>query len=223
MEDEKRIYEMSEMSNLELAQMLIQHPEMADEIMAVTDNLSELYEFVQDELIPDGLIYDDGDIRENVQVRQALQTISDYLHEDFDDWEQYEDFRQERKEREYFFEELDHEIGYGATPEQLREFCERYGYNFDEIYSTETLKDRYKYYGYDYNIDSNSVTRIVKDKEQGNNAFSNWLEGGKKTESPLKDRETELASLEAEEKTIAETEALIDRQTQKEGQDIGEN
>ena len=41
--------------------------------------------------------------------------------------------------------------------------------------------------------------------------------------SPLQQRETELTSLETEEKTITEAEALIEKQTEKEGQDIGEN
>ena len=36
-------------------------------------------------------------------------------------------------------------------------------------------------------------------------------------------REAKLSALEAEEKTIAEAEALIEKQTGKEGQDIGEN
>lgn len=221
MEDEKRI---DEMSNEELAQMLIQHPEMADEIMAVTNNLSELYDLVQDEFLPDGAITDDADIENNNQVRQALQSISDYLHNDlyYEDWEQYEEAMQDKKETEEFFKSLDDEIGYGSTPEQLREFCERHGYNFDEIYSAETLKDRYEYYGYDYDIDSNSVTRSVKGKEQ-DNAFLDWLEGKNDKQSPLQKRENELASLEAEEKTIAEAEALIEKQTEKEGQDIGEN
>ena len=35
-------------------------------------------------------------------------------------------------------------------------------------------------------------------------------------------REEELSALEAEAKTISEAEALIDKQTEKEGQDIGE-
>ena len=38
----------------------------------------------------------------------------------------------------------------------------------------------------------------------------------------LSSKESELSSLEAEEKTISEAEALIDKQTEKEGQDIGE-
>lgn len=41
--------------------------------------------------------------------------------------------------------------------------------------------------------------------------------------SPLQQREDELSSLEEEEKAITETEALIEKQTSKEGQDIGEN
>lgn len=41
-------------------------------------------------------------------------------------------------------------------------------------------------------------------------------------ESPLQKREKELSSLEVEERTIAETEALIDKQTEKEGKYIGE-
>ena len=40
--------------------------------------------------------------------------------------------------------------------------------------------------------------------------------------SPLQKREAELSSLEAEEQTISEAEALIGKQTEKEGQDIGE-
>ena len=38
----------------------------------------------------------------------------------------------------------------------------------------------------------------------------------------LQQREEELSALEAEEKMISEAEALIDKQTEKEGQDIGE-
>ena len=40
--------------------------------------------------------------------------------------------------------------------------------------------------------------------------------------TPLQQRESELSSLEDEEKTISETEALIGKQTEKKGQDIGE-
>ena len=48
------------------------------------------------------------------------------------------------------------------------------------------------------------------------------VKGGQEI-SPLQQKEAKLSSLEAEEKTIAEAEALIEKQTGKEGQDIGEN
>ncbi len=44
----------------------------------------------------------------------------------------------------------------------------------------------------------------------------------KNNRSTLQQREEELSALEAEEKTISEAEALIDKQSEKEGQDIGE-
>lgn len=40
--------------------------------------------------------------------------------------------------------------------------------------------------------------------------------------SPLKNREEQLSKLEKEALTISEAEALINKQTEKEGQDIGE-
>lgn len=44
----------------------------------------------------------------------------------------------------------------------------------------------------------------------------------KNNRSTLQQREEELSALETEEKTISEAEALIDKQSEKEGQDIGE-
>lgn len=43
-----------------------------------------------------------------------------------------------------------------------------------------------------------------------------------KKKTPLQQKNAELSSLEAEEKTISEAEALINKQAEKEGQDIGE-
>lgn len=48
-------------------------------------------------------------------------------------------------------------------------------------------------------------------------------EQAQRKKTPLQQRDAELSSLEAEEKTIAETKVLIEKQTAKEGQDIGEN
>lgn len=48
------------------------------------------------------------------------------------------------------------------------------------------------------------------------------LSKAEEMKSYLQQRESELASLEAEEKTISESESLIDKQTEKKGQNIGE-
>ena len=63
------------------------------------------------------------------------------------------------------------------------------------------------------------IIRPQKSIEQ-NDELVAWLKGGKT--SPLKTREEKLSKLEKEAKTISEAEALIDKQTEKEGQDIGE-
>lgn len=49
-----------------------------------------------------------------------------------------------------------------------------------------------------------------------------YMEERTNIKSPLRQRENQLSSLEAEERKIEEAEALIDKQTEKEGQDIGE-
>lgn len=79
----------SAMSNQELARMLFTYPGMAEEIIAASENVSELYALVEEELIPDGQINDDGDVDNNLQVRKILQKITGYMHNDpnHDIWE----------------------------------------------------------------------------------------------------------------------------------------
>lgn len=212
MENDKRI---DEMSIQELADMLMQHPEMADEIFAVTDNLSELYDEVSYQLVPEGQITDDGDLKNNYQVNEALKKITEYLHEDlyFDDWEQYNESKEARKKVENFQDKLVDEIAYGATPDELREYCELYGEKLEEWYDVDTLKSLYESYGYDYNPEDNSISKIVREKPQSKE-FLDWLEGG----SSLQKKEKELSALEAEAKTISEAEALVDKQNAKQGE-----
>ena len=69
------------------------------------------------------------------------------------------------------------------------------------------LKERYTTLGLEMQKAKEELERLKKVQEN----------------SPLQQREQELSSLETEEKTIAEAEALIDKQTAKEGQNIGEN
>ena len=81
-------------------------------------------------------------------------------------------------------------------------------------------------------IDENSlyIDKKIKDKpeylklyEQIQDKSNQNREERKVEKSPLQQKEQELSTLEAEEKTISKTEALIEKQTGKEGQDIGEN
>lgn len=73
--------------------------------------------------------------------------------------------------------------------------------------------------GFSFDISKEMHEKIFENKKV-NELYDEYWNNRRKE---LQSKEKELSSLEAEEKTIKETEALIDKQTQKEGQDIGEN
>ena len=97
---------------------------------------------------------------------------------------------------------------YGYTPDELREYCELYGYNLDELYSPETLQEAYKEHGYEYDIENNTVTRIMKGSPKLSNELLAWLEG----------KEEDLSAEEKTKKTIEETKALLGKQAEKTGE-----
>lgn len=220
MEDEK---ELSKMSIYELADMLISNPEMADEIFQVISleekDMDEFYNAVKSNILPNEVITEDYDIEYNESVQKALELIAEHCgYASISAYEFDEDSRETQK-RHYeeirdFQNRLDDEIAYGATPDELREYCEMYGYKLEEWYDMDTLQEKYKHYGYEYNPEDNSMSKIVKEKQPQNQAFLDWLEGGDKKTTPLQQKETELSSLEVEAKTISEAEALIDRQNE---------
>lgn len=88
----------------------------------------------------------------------------------------------------------------GYLPSYIDTILEDYGYTL----SPEDLKEMYYKCGFEYDIETGSA-RKIDDKK-----------------SLLQSKEQELSALEAEEKTISEAEALIAKQTEKDGQDIGE-
>lgn len=102
--------------------------------------------------------------------------------------------------------------------------CARLGMEIDELpegvlYDTDFLYDYLLYQTpEDLRIKEHSDEYYMRHVNIINNA-QEQLDRKSKT-SPLQQREEKLSSLEAEEKTISEAEALIDQQ--KEGQDIGE-
>lgn len=207
MEKEKRL---EEMSTQELVYMLISHPEMEDEIIGAVENLSEFYDLMSDELVPNGQITDDSDLFHNMRVEEILKKLNTYLHEElyYDDWEQYDETKILSEQMSEFFSTLHEDIAYGYTPDELREYCELHGYNLDELYPPETLQEAYREHGYEYDIKNNTVTRIAKESPKVSKELLAWLNR----------KEEKLLSEEKTKKTIDEAKALLAKQVKKTGE-----
>lgn len=106
-----------------------------------------------------------------------------------------------------------------------------------KLYGEEFLADyTYTIYGQDIDEHDNLYTYVedtltIQDFLRGqedlldlvtSDKLRNAILGIETQLTPLHQKEAELSSLEAEEKTISEAEALIGKQTEKEGQYIGE-
>lgn len=206
MEDGKKL---NEMTIDELVDLILKEPNRMNEIFRGTDDLQALYEALEDELLPDSIVFDDSEMNHNLTIKEALRTLSeDYLHDEleYEDEEQpvitLEDLTEADKELEEFYTEHpemdnrpDSQIPEGMSVE---EYSEAMGVHINEF---------------------GEIIRPQKSIEQDEELMA-WLNGSKM--SPLKTREEQLSKLEKEAKTISEAEALIDKQTEKEGQDIGE-
>lgn len=259
-EFEERI---QEMNDEQLAEEIMEHPEMAEYIVPFVDDLSAFYDIIAENYIPDCYVVSDEEARLNRWIPKILGEIKDYLHNGLNcySFEEYEQDRYKRKKHEVFMEILDEEIGYGATPEYLIEYCEEKGYHLDEIYDVASLSERYKYWRItDY--DEATIAKAFESKRQARledelekffeehpdmddrpdsqipegmrpeeyseamgisiNEFEEIIRNQKTKLTPLQQKEAELSALEAKEKKILEEEALMNKQKQKEGQDIGE-
>ena len=206
MEDGKKL---NEMTIDELVDLILKEPNRMNEIFRGTDDLQALYEALEDELLPDSIVFDDSEMNHNLTIKEALRTLSeDYLHDEleYEDEEQpvitLEDLTEADKELEEFYTEHpemdnrpDSQIPEGMS---MEEYSEAMGVHINEF---------------------GEIIRPQKSIEQDEELRA-WLNGSKM--SPLKTREEQLSKLEKEAKTISEAEALIDKQTEKEGQDIGE-
>lgn len=206
MEDGKKL---NEMTIDELVDLILKEPNRMNEIFRGTDDLQALYEALEDELLPDSIVFDDSEMNHNLTIKEALRTLSeDYLHDEleYEDEEQpvitLEDLTEADKELEEFYTEHpemdnrpDSQIPEGMS---MEEYSKAMGVHINEF---------------------GEIIRSQKSIEQDEELMA-WLNGSKM--SPLKTREEQLSKLEKEAKTISEAEALIDKQTEKEGQDIGE-
>ncbi len=206
MEDGKKL---NKMTIDELVDLVLKEPNRMNEIFRGTDDLQALYEALEAELLPDSIVFDDSEMNNNLIIEEALRTLSkDYLHDEleYEDEEEpvitLEDLTEADIELEEFYTEHpemdnrpDSQIPEGMS---IEEYSEAMGVHINEF---------------------GEIIRPQKSIEQ-NDELVAWLKGGKT--SPLKTREEKLSKLEKEAKTISEAEALIDKQTEKEGQDIGE-
>lgn len=206
MEDGKKL---NKMTIDELVDLVLKEPNRMNEIFRGTDDLQSLYEALEAELLPDSIVSDDSEMNNNLIIEEALRTLSkDYLHDELEYEEEeepvitLEDLTEADIELEEFYIEHpemdnrpDSQIPEGMS---IEEYSEAMGVHINEF---------------------GEIIRPQKSIEQ-NDELVAWLKGGKT--SPLKTREEKLSKLEKEAKTISEAEALIDKQTEKEGQDIGE-
>ena len=212
MEVEKRL---NEMSINELVDVILKNPDRMDEVFRATGDLSELYDALESELLPDSIVFDDAEMNHNLKIREALTTLEkDYLYE----------------EPEYVDLELE---GYelGLTSDDLREAEE-----LEEFYAEHPEADNrpnsqmpegmsIEEYSEAMGVHINEFGEIIRPSGQENAKsdispeLSAWLNG---ESTPLKKREEQLVALEEEAKTISEAEALIDKQNAKEDQSIGE-
>lgn len=213
MEVEKRL---NEMSINELVDVILKNPDRMDEVFRATGDLSELYDALESELLPDSIVFDDAEMNHNLKIREALTTLEkDYLYE----------------EPEYVDLELE---GYelGLTSDDLREAEEE----LEEFYAEHPEADNrpnsqmpegmsIEEYSEAMGVHINEFGEIIRPSGQENAKsdispeLSAWLNG---ESTPLKKREEQLVALEEEAKTISEAEALIDKQNAKEDKSIGE-
>lgn len=204
-----------EKRNKKLLDEILKNPDRMDVVFRSKPvfYLLDLYDALKSELLPDSVIFDDAEMYHNSVIKEALEKLSrDYLHEELDygyldSYEEEpeittEDLTEADKELEEFYTEHpemdnrpDSQIPEGMSVE---EYSEAMGVHINEF---------------------GEIIRPQKSIEQDEELMA-WLNGSKM--SPLKTREEQLSKLEKEAKTISEAEALIDKQTEKEGQDIGE-
>ena len=186
---------------------ILDDPERMDEIFRENiDDLQELYEVLESELLPDNSPLDDAGVYHNSTIREAMDTLSRNYEVD---------------------ENLDYvDVALGTGDEEVSEITDEdlkiADEQSDEFYAEHPEMDDRPDSQKPEGISINEFGKIIREGKQETTIspeLEEWLNGGM---SPLKKREEELSSLEAEEKTISEAEALLDKQTAKEGKNKGE-
>ena len=204
LDKDKFIEQIREMDDTELANEILKHPEMGEFIFPFVDDLSAFYDEINEYYIPDSEVVSDEEARLNRWVPTVLRQIKRYVREElhYKDFDEYDEARYNKIQYKNFLRNLEDMISFGYSPEEVIEFCEEQGYNFDDLYDATSLRDAYESNNIDYSI--GDITKAIETSRQA--------------KTPLQQREAELASLEAEAKTITEAEALVDKQNARQGE-----
>lgn len=192
-----------------LVAAILEDPDRMDEIFRSTDDLDALYDALESELLPDGIVFDDAEMYHNSVISEALEKLSrDYLYEepeygdlDLEVGTEFELLSEAEEELEEFYAEHpefdnrpDTQIPEGMS---IDEFSEAMGASINEF--GEIIRPA----GQD-STKSDIPPELLA-----------WLN---EDSTPLKKREEQLVALEKEAKTISEAEALISKQSQKTGE-----
>ena len=200
-EDDDILYDDIIDENEELEDIYSEHPEWDDRPYSQIPEGMNIDEYSK--AIEDGYIFND----EDMNIFEANLILNDRIEAELlllKYQAQKESLKTELKEIELKMDEMENEINRtgssGFEPE------------YEELYE---LFDK-----------RSQIESELSKLERRISSFESAIEADKWQErsyAELDKKETELASLEAEEKTISEAEALINKQNQKEGQDIGED
>lgn len=188
---------------------ILEDPDRMDDIFRSTDDLEALYDALENELLPDNIIFDASEMYHNSVIKEALEKLSrDYLYEE----PPYGEFDLEEDTEFDFLSKAEEELEelYAEHPE----FDNRPDSQIPEGMSIEEFSEA-------MGASINEFGEIIRPAEQ-DSAKSDippellaWLN---EDSTPLKKREEQLLALEEEAKTISEAETLISKQNQKTGE-----
>lgn len=185
---------------------ILEDPDRMDDIFRSTDDLEALYDALENELLPDNIIFDDSEMYHNSVIKEALEKLSrDYLYEE----PPYGEFDLEEDTEFDFLSKAEEELEelYAEHPE----FDNRPDSQIPEGMSIEEFSEA-------MGASINEFGEIIRPAGQDsakNDIPPELLAWLNEDSTPLKKREEQLLALEEEAKTISEAETLISKQNQK--------
>jgi len=209
MEDKK----FTEMSYDELAEFLLENPEMAKEVIDEINNFDKLHAAISGMFIDTTLPINKNidNIEHNQKVQNVLSAITKYEYSNDRQSSKKKELTSEKKEE--LRDELSDYISLGYPPDKLEDYCTKRGYNLNEVYNTKELVEIYSDYG------------ITYDPEEGSLNAPWFSETRYFTPSLHQEKETKLSALETELSALEDESQILDeaeKQVEKENPNIGD-